>query len=452
MIKKLSLNLAVTYAAIFFIAIATIDIILIISYKKNQLEKTEAFYTKVAEFLSSRIDMNIKVSNLIANPEGMEGRILYLDTEGRVLADSLLEFEGTIITNNEIRNALLSKTHSIGYYNLNERNMAMFACPVLSDNDVYGIILISAYIDEVYKEISSFNRNVILISAIVLIIVILFSILMGERIINPIKELNRASHEILKGNLNISLDIKRKDEIGMLAKTFRLMSEELNKIDKGRKRFVSDISHELKTPLASIKVLIESLIESHPDEKTTKEYLKDIDSEIDRMSSLVKSLLTAARLEEIKVSIKPVCISKEIENVIRIFSPMAHKKGIKLINDCNEDIYINLDKEMFKEVLINLIDNGIKYGKGKGFLRLKTKSFDGKVCLLIEDNGCGISDKDLPNIFDNFYRVDEARTRDKGGSGIGLFIVRRICELHGWSISVKSKLNTGSEFCIKFNN
>ncbi|NLD48835.1 MAG: hypothetical protein GX660_16860, partial [Clostridiaceae bacterium] len=131
MIKKLSLNLALTYATIFIIAVVLIDIFLIFSYRRIQLEKTELFYKNVAEFLSSRVEMNIKVSNLIQNPGSMGGRILYLDSEGMVLADSINEFEGRIITNREIRNVLNNKTDSIGYYVYKDREMAMFVCPVL---------------------------------------------------------------------------------------------------------------------------------------------------------------------------------------------------------------------------------------------------------------------------------------------------------------------------------
>lgn len=450
MIKKLSLNLALTYATIFIIAVVLIDIFLIFSYRRIQLEKTELFYKNVAEFLSSRVEMNIKVSNLIQNPGSMGGRILYLDSQGMVLADSINEYEGRIITNREIRNVINNKTDSIGYYTYKDREMAMFVCPVLSQGEVYGIIVISAYVDEVYEEISRFTNTVILISATVLLFVILFSILVGERIIRPVRKLTEASREILNGKMGVVADIKRADEIGVLARTFNLMSMELHKIETGRKRFLGSVSHELKTPLASIKALIESLSYGETDDETLKEYLADINSEIDRMSSLVKSLLTAERLEEIQLKIMHVCLKDEAENILKLFTPIAQKRNIQLQNNCSGEHTVDADREMFREVLINLVDNGIKYGRDNGNVTVETKIEKGITCLVVRDDGIGMDEKELPFIFDNFYRVDEARAYDISGNGIGLFIVKKICEMHGFDIMVKSEPDMGSEFIIRF--
>ncbi|MFZ5986218.1 MAG: sensor histidine kinase [Bacillota bacterium] len=455
MTKKLSLKLALAYSLVFIVAITSIDVLLILAYRRNQFIKTESVYFEVAKILSHMAESNIKITNLInidndIYRSSVNGRILYLDNEGRVLADSISEFEGKKITNKEIRNVLNTMESSIGYYTYNGKNMAMFAHPVLMNKEVSGIILISAYIDELYKEISSFTNQVILISVIVFLFVISISILIGERIIKPIKILTSASREILNGNMYTIVDIKRNDEIGVLAKTFNLMSEELHKIDMGRKRFLSDVSHELKTPLASIKVLIESLIEGESDSEMCKEYLSDVNSEIDRLTSLVRSLITVARLEEIHLKLSPVNLYDEIESVIKIFGPTAREKGIKLHNKCDRKLEVTLDREMFREVLINLIDNGIKYGRNEGYLSFETQTPNNDIELLIKDDGLGISEENLPFIFDNFYRVDEARTRDKGGSGIGLFIVKRISTLHGWNISVNSELHKGTQFKITF--
>ncbi|NLD50822.1 MAG: HAMP domain-containing histidine kinase, partial [Clostridiaceae bacterium] len=321
----------------------------------------------------------------------------------------------------------------------------------LSQGEVYGIIVISAYVDEVYEEISRFTNTVILISATVLLFVILFSILVGERIIRPVRKLTEASREILNGKMGVVADIKRADEIGVLARTFNLMSMELHKIETGRKRFLGSVSHELKTPLASIKALIESLSYGETDDETLKEYLADINSEIDRMSSLVKSLLTAERLEEIQLKIMPVCLKDEVENILKLFTPIAQKRNMQLQNNCSGEHTVDADREMFREVLINLVDNGIKYGRDNGNVMLETKIEKGITCLVVKDNGIGMDEKELPFIFDNFYRVDEARAYDISGNGIGLFIVKKICEMHGFDIMVKSEPFKGSEFIIRFN-
>lgn len=458
MFRRLSVRLAITYAAVFLAALSSIDLVLIFTYEKNQFAKTEAVYNEVAGILSSMVERNIKIAGLISMdndiyPGSLNGRILYLDGDGRVLSDSLNEFEGEVISNREIRSTLENKKASTGYYSMNGRRMAMFSYPVFSEGtSLSGIILISAYIEEVYLEVSRFTNQIILISAAVFIIVFIISMLTGERITKPIRKLTGASGEILGGKLDTHVDIKRSDEIGVLAGTFNRMSDELYKIDTGRKRFVSDVSHELKTPLASVKALVESLMEGEPDNETYKEYLGDINSEIDRLSALVRSLLTAARLEEIQIRLQPANIRLAVESIIKVFTPLARTADIKLYNECGKDIEIETDHEMFREVLINLIDNGIKYGISNGYLKIGTDMDNGRVKLFVEDNGIGINEEDLPNIFNNFYRVDEARARDSGGSGIGLFIVKRIADRLGWDLSVRSEPGKGTRFEIKIKN
>ena len=453
MIRKLSIRLAIIYVFVFIAALSTIDLLLIFAYRSNQFSKTEAIYNEVAGILSSMVERNIKIAGFVnidrdIAPESLSGRILYLDVNGKVLSDSLNEYEGRIISNNEIRATLEKGEASTGYYTINNRHMAMFTYPVFQEGEASGIILVSAYIDEVYRETSVFVSQVVLISAVVFIIVFIISMLAGERITKPVRLLTGASLDILDGKLGAHVHIKRKDEIGVLAQTFNLMSEELHKIDTGRKRFISDVSHELKTPLASMKVLVESLMDGRQDQKTCLEYLGDVNSEIDRLTALVNSLLTSARLEEIQLRLEPVSVGQETEAVIRAFTPLAQGRGILLENRCNADAWADMDREMFREVLINLVDNGIKYGREGGCLTVSTRLDNGRLELLVEDDGIGIGEKDIPNIFDSFYRVDGARARDSGGSGVGLFIVKRISELHGWNVSVQSEPGRGTRFVI----
>ena len=454
MFKRLSVRLAIIYTLVFLAALTSIDVLLVFAYKKNQFAKTEAVYHEVAGILSSMVERNIKIAGLISMdndiyPGSLNGRILYLDGEGRVLSDSLNEFEGELISNREIRSAKDNKVASAGYYDLNGKRMAMFSYPILSeDSSLSGIILISAYIDEVYLEIKRFANQVIMISAVVFLLVFIVSLLAGERITKPIRKLNDASGEILRGKLNVCVAINRSDEIGILAGTFNKMSEELYKIDTGRRRFVSDISHELKTPLTSVKALVESLIEGEPDQETCKEYLKDINSEIDRLSALVRSLLTTARLEEIQIKLQPLNICNEVDSIIKVFTHLAQNARISLHNKCDRDIEALLDRDMFREVLMNLVDNGLKYGRQDGNINIGTIRDSGCIKLFVEDDGIGMNKDDLPNIFDNFYRVDEARTRERGGSGIGLFIVKRISDHHGWILAVWSEPDKGTRFEI----
>jgi signal transduction histidine kinase len=248
------------------------------------------------------------------------------------------------------------------------------------------------------------------------------------------------------------VDIVRNDEIGKLAETFNKMSEEIYKTDLNRRRFIGDVSHELKTPLTSIKALIESLIEGNNEISTYKEYLIDVNGEIDRLSLMVSSLLIVTRLEEIELNMRPVDLYEEVDSIIKLFLPLADQYDIKLINKCQKNVAVLMDEARFKEILINLVDNSIKYSREGGFVEISCIKREEIVELIVRDNGCGISEGDLHCVFDIFYRVDESRTRKTGGSGIGLYLVKKIVELHGWSIKVKSRLNEGTEFIINIKS
>lgn len=453
MFKRLSIRLAVTYGMVIVITITVIDIILIYTYQKNQFKKNEPGYLAVANMLSVMAGVGISSEdalNMMVKDYGssIEGRILILDKNSIVLADSCESYKKKKITNNEIRKALRDKTSSIGYYYLDNKKVMMLAVPVYDKYETEGAVLISSYVTNIQEDINIFKKQVIWISMAVSFFSLVLSFMAGRNITSPIKRLTKASEDILKGVLNTRVQISRNDEIGVLGLTFNKMSEELYKIDINRRYFLSSVSHELKTPLASIKALIESLIDGSNDINTYNEYLSDVNHEIDRLSNLVGSLLTITRLDEMHIKKKKINAHEEICSVLKLFTPLMERKGIQATCDCREDLHIYADSNGFKEILINLIDNSIKYGKYNGFISISCKDYRNKTLITIEDNGYGIGEKDLKNIFDNFYRVEESRNRDKGGSGVGLYVVKRIVEHHGWSINVNSKPGEGTVFSI----
>ncbi|MCX7922909.1 MAG: HAMP domain-containing histidine kinase [Clostridia bacterium] len=446
---KIAYRLALTYGLIFILAVAAIDAALVLVYRDNQLKKNENFYFGLSSMFATMVENNIKITNYINYNEGLvgqnNGRVLLLDTEGKVLLDSGSELIGVSLTNQEFRKALESGKPATGYYSFENKGMAMFSYPVHFSGHIKAVVMISVFIQDIYDDINRFAMQIIVISALVVIMVITASIWMGRRLSEPIVRLTTAAEQIYKGKIDTTVEINRTDEIGRLAGTFNRMSGELKKIETGRRRFISDVSHELKTPLSSIKALIEALIASETEDELCKEYLQDINHEIDRLTGLVCSLLTSARLEEVMIKGEPLLLAEEVDCAIRALLPLAAQKHISLENTCDRSVVIHADRNMLKEVLINLIDNSIKYGVQCGTVSIECShnSFN------VVDNGCGISEEDLPNIFDSFYRVDQSRTGENG-SGIGLFIVKRIIELHGFAISVSSKPGSGSVFTVTF--
>ncbi len=453
MFKSISWRLTITYGILFIIAISLIDGILITLYSRQHYLKTEKVYSEMAQIISEMAARNLKLTYFLnpgneENPDSLKGRVLVLNLSKSVIADSLKQFEGRVIENPEIRKTFEDRKTSVGYYKKGSERVAMLSYPMFKKNVFTGCILISYDVTDVWKDNFKFASQVAVISAIVILIILCITFYLGYKFAYPIKKMTDASLEILNGKSGVTVDIKGTDEIGTLAKTFNQMSTELMKIETGRKRFLSSVSHEFKTPLTSIKALVEPFLgEEHVDAAVLNEHLNYVNMETDRLSKLVGSLLTVTRLEEIKPSITGLNLSDEINTVVRILSPMAAEKDITIISDIPGNLMVSADRDLFREIIINLVDNAIKYGKNSGLVRINLSEKDDTITLKISDNGKGIKDKDLPYIFDNFYMSDDAREGGKG-SGIGLYVVRRIIDMFGWEICVESTGEDGTGFTI----
>ena len=226
---------------------------------------------------------------------------------------------------------------------------------------------------------------------------------------------------------------------------------EIRKLETMRTDFVANVSHELKTPLTSIKGFVETLLEGALDDKEhAAHFLKIIQEHTDRLNNLINDLLDLSYLESKEVSIQktPVNLKALVDNVLAGFSVPIKKKSIEVKNEISSDVVASIDKAKIEQVFTNLIDNAIKFNKEKGRLIVSAQKAEGKIIIWVKDSGLGIPAKDLPRIFERFYRVDKARSRDMGGTGLGLSIVKHIVELHGGTVGVESTEGLGSQFCF----
>jgi len=224
---------------------------------------------------------------------------------------------------------------------------------------------------------------------------------------------------------------------------------EIRRLETVRSDFVANASHELKTPLTSIKGFVETLLEGALDDKeNNRNFLKIIWDHAERLDSLVNDLLSLSHLESKEIMLKKTNfnLKQQVEGVISGFSSQLKKKDIELKNELPASISLTADKNRIEQVVTNLIDNAIKFNQEKGFVRIFSEEINGKVKITIEDSGIGIPEKDIPRIFERFYRVDKARSRSLGGTGLGLSIVKHIIEIHGGTVGVESVEGLGSKF------
>jgi len=224
---------------------------------------------------------------------------------------------------------------------------------------------------------------------------------------------------------------------------------EIRRLETMRRDFVANVSHELKTPLTSIKGFVETLLEGAMEDKENSiNFLKIINNHADRLNTLINDLLDLSHMESKEVVLKKerFILSELVSEIILGFKSQAKKKVVELSSELPKGLEISADKSKIEQVFTNLINNAIKYNKEKGFVRVYSEQLEDKIKIIIEDSGSGIPARDVSRIFERFYRVDKARSRELGGTGLGLSIVKHIVELHSGTVGLQSIEGLGSKF------
>lgn len=279
---------------------------------------------------------------------------------------------------------------------------------------------------------------------------IIFVIITTTFLIDPISKLTRATRQITDGNFSIKLEIDRNDEIGELAKSFTQMAHELGQLDEMKNEFISNISHDIQSPLSNIKGYTDLLSKEALTETEKLQYTKIINDEITRLSDLTKELLLLASLDRIEnlLKKKPFQLSAQIKELIRHYQWRLNEKGI-MISYSLPDVTVVGDPSLLYTVWDNLISNGIKYNKQNGSLEIIVHEENDCVEVHFRDSGIGMTIEDIGRIFDRFYRADSARTRTIEGTGLGLSIAATIIKLHDGQIEVTSSKEKGTHIVVR---
>jgi len=282
----------------------------------------------------------------------------------------------------------------------------------------------------------------------------LFSVVLGlftaKRISGPISRVIKTSEQISEGNYHERIEEKSNTkEIVELAESINMLAEKLGRHESLRKRLTADVAHELRTPIANLQGHLEAMIDGIW--IADLERLKSCHEETIRLTKIVSDLESLARYENegMKLNLEQTNISDCVVKVLKSFEKEFRNKRIELRTSISEQ-YLNADKDKLTQVFINIISNAIKYTPPGGTVEVTVTGNDSYVRIDIKDNGIGISAEDLPLVFERFYRVDKSRSRETGGTGIGLAIVKSLVEAHGGAVNVISQLGLGSNFTFKF--
>lgn len=336
-----------------------------------------------------------------------------------------------------------------GVYGEQEKYYMLTVCMPLSENDqVYGILFMHAPLKGVSQTLNEIFRFVLQSAAMSAIVTITIMFFYSRRISRPITQMSLATREIVKGDYTKRVSAKGRDEIAQLAHNFNAMTDHVEQLEELRRSFVANVSHELRSPLTSIRGYIQGVLDGTFGQDQQGKYLGIALDETMRLNRLINDLLDLAQIEsgEIPISPSEFNINELVSRAIAGKEAEISEKHISVQIDFEtEQCYVSADKDRILQVIINLIDNAIKFNRDHGKISIKTWTHRGEVYVKIEDEGRGLAYDQIMRIWDRFYQADPARS-DKKGRGLGLSIVKKIIEEHGQQIWVNSEEGTGSAF------
>ena len=379
-------------------------------------------------------------------------RMIVTDLSGSAIYDSASEKSvvGKYILLPEVIKAL--EGYDVFSWHFSDGAMrSKAATPIFSYGTLTGCVYIMEYDREQGQLIQSLQSNILTITLVLEIVVILFSIGFSNAFSKRLRKIMASMRIIREGNYSHKVSLRGHDELAILGDEFNDLTERLQTSENKRRQFVSDASHELKTPLASIKLLSDSILQNDMDVDTVREFVGDIGSEADRLTRVSEKLLTLTRSEvSLDEEHEIIFMAPTIQKVANMLIATANKNQISIELDLTPDSPVLITEDDLYQITFNLAENGIKYNVPGGCLRLSLSREDDNAILEVSDTGIGIPEEAIGHVFERFFRVDKARSRKSGGSGLGLSIVRNIVERNGGSISVTSCIGQGSTFRVTF--
>ena len=425
---------------------------LVFRSKEATLESSVSVMVYSLSDLDHLTEENVAQAMAVVEETGMS-RILVTDETGRVLYDTRETGSavGEYAFYTEIVQALLgSDVFTSTYQNGAFRSRA--SSPVLYQSQVIGAVYAYEYDTEQAALLEGLQANLLRLSAVIGVAVLVLSVVLSRVLTRKIGQLLTAIRQVREGAYSHRAEIAGHDEIAQIGQEFNSLTDRLQTTENARRRFVSDASHELKTPLAAIRLLSDSILQTeHMDPATTREFVADIGAEAERLSRITEDLLRLTRLDSgvlekpVEVEVLPV-----LEQVMRRMSLVAKEKQVELTYPAEPGCTVLATPDELHQVIYNLTDNAVKYTGAGGAVQVALSRREENVILTVADNGTGIPEEDLPRIFERFYRVDKARSRAAGGTGLGLSIVSDTVKRRGGTVEAANRPEGGSVFTVRW--
>jgi signal transduction histidine kinase len=424
-------------------------------YIDNFTDSLERSGYLAADFVSGQLRGQVNSVRLSVLAENMsrqsQARVLFTDQQALVVGDSIRVggLLNQVLEHNDVRNALNGNvSSSMAFSERLQQNVMQMAVPVREENDlVTGVVFLSASLEEVYRTLNDIRRFLFFATVLAMAVVGGGSVAFARLFTGPIEELTVAARRMADGKLEQHIDVRSGDEIGRLAEQFNQMAKRLNFYTINLKKFAADVAHEIRTPLTTMSLLTKALKEHDMDPEQHKEFIEDLDNELERLVALVNDLLELSKLEKSRIELEEVNLTRFLQDMVIDSQYRFARGGLELIDVLtDEELIVSAAPLQLRQVLSNLLDNSLNYTDPGGTVTVSLYRAELEAVVKVEDTGCGIPEDDLNYIFERFFRVDQARSREAGGTGLGLAIVSEIIDKHNGKVWVESEEGCGSIF------
>ena len=459
--RSIQMKFAMTYIVIIVSVLALLNVYPVVLYQELVFQsKYSALLQDQASIISSTLagpemltEKSVEAAMSLLGGAADNRRIMVTDPSGLVIYDSSSINNATNqyallqeVTNALSGNDVFRSSYRDGAF----RSRA--ATPIVYRGMTMGAVYIYEYDGDQGEFLLGIQHNLRNISIVVCVASLLLSVIVSSALTRRIGALLRAVRIVREGEYSHRVPITGGDELSRLGGEFNALTGRLQTTEEVRRRFVSDASHELKTPLASIRLLADSILHNEGiDQDTAREFVSDIGEEAERLTRITEKLLTLTRMDsDISASTQAVNLANVIERVAHMLAPLAEGAGVGLRLNLNDECVVKATDDDMYQVFFNLMENAIKYNRLGGSVFISLSALGDMVHIAVEDTGMGIPEEDLPKIFDRFYRVDKARSRAAGGTGLGLSIVWDTVRQHGGTITAHRRQEEGTCFEVSF--
>ena len=410
----------------------------------NQLGATNYLKEPISEVINAELS---QMSNVY------DGRILIIDNEFRIVKDTFGAEVGKTIVSADVIKCFTGTSTS--QYDSDNRFIEI-TTPIIEKTDdesnVKGVILVSISTDIIHETLAELDNKADLLFIVLMIIVVVAGIFLSTMMVKPFEKIAGVIDDITEGHDSDNLQVDNYTETQRISEAFNKMRSRMKVLDDSRQEFVSNVSHELKTPLTSMKVLADSLLaqEDVPVE-LYKEFMGDITEEIERENNIINDLLSLVKMDKksADLNVKPENINGLVETILKRLRPIAALRNIELVFESFRPVTADVDEVKLTLAISNLVENAIKYNKENGWVQVSLNADHKYFYIKVADSGMGIPQESLDHIFERFYRVDKSHSQEISGTGLGLAIARNAVITHRGAIKVHSEEGVGTTFTVR---